>query len=143
MKTIQKIALPLAAVVLMMSIFLLTAFADSGSPAEGQTLVAVSIETVAEFEKSESFLSAGPGTWALMDVILCAVTLLAAIAVLREGTIREKTIALPIAAAAAAVTGITQDFGGSLVLAGRWTLLMGFLAVGCMILSEHRSTKKA
>lgn len=143
MKTIKKIALPLAAIILMMSIFLLTAFADSGSAASGQTLVAVSIETVAEFERSEASLAAGSGTWALMDVILCAVTLLAAIAVLREGNIRDKAMAFPAAAAAAAVTGITQNFGGSLVLADRWTLLMGLFAVGCMVLSEHRTMKKA
>ncbi|MBO5516989.1 MAG: hypothetical protein J6A42_02740 [Firmicutes bacterium] len=143
MKTIQKIALPLAAVALMMSIFLLTAFADSGSPAEGQTLVAVSIETVAEFEKSESFLSAGPGTWALMNVILGAVTFVAALAALRIRDGRVKAIAILATAAAIATIALTQNFGEHVILADKWTILMAVYAAGCSALNEIKTSRKA
>ena len=143
MKMIQKIVLPLAAIALMMSILLLTAFADSGVAAESQTLVAVSIETVAEFEKSESSSAATPGTWALMNVILGAVTFVAALAALRIREGRVKTIAILATAAAIATIALTQNFGEHVILADKWTFLMAVYAAGCSALNEIKTSRKA
>ena len=143
MKMIQKIVLSLAAIALMMSILLLTDFADSGVAAESQTLVAVSIETVAEFEKSESSLAAAPGTWALMNVILGAVTFVAALAAFRIRDGRVKTIAILATAAAIATIALTQNFGEHVILADKWTVLMAVYAAGCSALNEIKTSRKA
>ena len=129
------------AFLLLMSIFPAAAFAN-GSAQNGETLVAVSIEAVADFEQSEASRNGGAETWALMNVILCVVTFLAAIAALRIRDGRIRTIAILAAAAALVTTAVTQDFGAHIILADKWTALMAVYAAGCSALNEMRSSKK-
>ena len=112
------------AFLLLMSIFPAAAFAN-GSAESGETLVAVSIEAVAEFEQSEASRNGGAETWALMNVILCVVT-----------------IAILAAAAALVTTAVTQNFGTHIILADKWTALMAVYAAGCSALNEMRSSKR-
>ena len=145
-KSSKKMLILAAACMMLLNAFAWTAFAASANdlsgsaPAGGPTLVAVSSDIVADFVKSEAPAAGGSGSWALMDLILAGVTVLAALSLLsRCSDARVKLLAILMAATAIATFLLTQDLSKGIVLVDKWTVLMAAYAIGCAALTERKA----
>ena len=84
------------------------------------------------------------GTWSVIDMILCAITLaIAAFVILKKSNVIAIVVATAIAAIAnIAVFFLTQDMTGSMVVVDSWTILFAGLTIVSIASLALSSTKK-